>query len=186
VTRYAVSVKSTEAGAAADARLKRLAARIEALADKDEETLRTAREMADVRSAAAIELYTMCAEFVAGLNRILPRHEVLIDPQDCTGGSFDDLSLCLIQINVRGRILQLEYGAAETLVSTEEFRIPYTLAGSVRAFNQELLEKDIIEEQLIFYTVEKQRRMWRFFDARTYRSGPVDQAYLISLMEQLL
>jgi hypothetical protein len=92
----------------------------------------------------------------------------------------------LIQINVRGRILQIEYGAADTLISTEEFRIPYTLAGSVRAFNQELLDKDIIEEQLIFYTIEKHRRMWRFFDARTYRSGPFDQAYLISLLEQLL
>jgi hypothetical protein len=28
--------------------------------------------------------------------------------------------------------------------------------------------------------------MWRFFDARTYRSGPFDQEYLIGLMEQLL
>jgi hypothetical protein len=179
-------VKSTEAGSAADTRLKRLAARIEALAEKDERSLRTAREMAEVRRAAALEIYTICADFVAGLNRILPRHEVMIDPADCGEESFDDLSMCLIQINVRGRILQVEYGAADTLISTEEFRIPYTLAGSVRAFNQELLEKDIVEEQLIFYTVERHRRMWRFFDARTYRSGPVDQAYLISLMEQLL
>jgi hypothetical protein len=179
-------VKFTEAGSAADNRLKRLAARIEALAEKDDRTLQSAREMAEVRSAAASEIYGICADFVAGLNRILPRHEVSIDPSDCAEGSFDDLSMCLIQINVRSRILQVEYGAADTLISTEEFRIPYTLAGSVRAFNQELLEKDIVEEQLIFYTVEKHRRMWRFFDARTYRSGPVDQAYLISLMEQLL
>ena len=28
--------------------------------------------------------------------------------------------------------------------------------------------------------------MWRFFDARTYRSGEFDQEYLIGLMEQLL
>jgi hypothetical protein len=178
-------VKSTGADSTVDTRLKRLAARIEALAEKDEQSLRTAHEIAEVRRAAATEIYNICADFVAGLNRILPRHEVILDPSDCSGG-FDDLSMCLIQINVRGRILQIEYGAADTLVSTEEFRIPYTLAGSVRAFNQELLEKDIVEEQLIFYTVEKHRRMWRFFDARTYRSGPVDQAYLISLMEQLL
>ncbi len=179
-------MKSTEAASAVDTRLKRLAARIEALAERDERTLQTAREMAEVRHAAALEIYNICAEFVAGLNRILPRHEVMLDPADCGDESFSDLTMCLIQINVRGRILQIEYGAADTLISTEEFRIPYTLAGSVRAFNQELLEKDIVEEQLIFYTVEKHRRMWRFFDARTYRSGPVDQAYLISLMEQLL
>ena len=43
-----------------------------------------------------------------------------------------------------------------------------------------------IEEQLIFFTVEKHKKMWRFFDARTYRSGPFDVEYLIGLMEQLI
>ena len=179
-------MKSPDASSIEDARLKRLAAQIEALAEKDQQSLRAAREIAEIRRDAAIEIYRICAGFVAGLNRILPREEVMIDPSDSLEEMFDDLSTRLIQINVRGRILQIEYGAADTLISTEEFRIPYTLAGSVRAFNQELLDKDIIEEQLIFYTVEKHRRMWRFFDARTYRSGPIDRAYLISLMEQLL
>jgi hypothetical protein len=178
------NVKAPDAAPVVDSRLRRLASRIEALAEKDEQSLRTAREMAEVRNAAAREIYNVCADFVEALNRMLPRHEVMIDPSHCE--NFGELSMCLIQVNVRGRILQIEYGAADTLISTEEFRIPYTLAGSVRAFNQELLDKDIIEEQLIFYTIEKNRRMWRFFDARTYRSGPVDQAYLISLMEQLL
>ena len=53
-------------------------------------------------------------------------------------------------MNVRGRILQVAFEATVELVSTEDFRVPYTLHGSVRAFNQELLDKDIIEEQLIF------------------------------------
>lgn len=166
--------------------MKRLAARIEALAEKDAEALRTSREIAGIRSAAAAEIHAVCASFVEELNRLLPRAEVLLDPADYSQREFSDIGLNLIQINVRGRILQIEYHASDTLVSTEEFRIPYTLAGSVRAFNQELLEKDLIEEQLLFYTVEKHRRMWRFFDARTYRSGPVDQPYLISLLEQLL
>jgi hypothetical protein len=110
----------------------------------------------------------------------------MIDPPEFGKKDFSDFSSSLIQINIRGRILQIEFGAAETLISTEEFRIPYTLAGSVRAFNQELLDKDLIEEQLIFYTIEKHRRMWRYFDARTYRSGPIDQPYLISVIEELL
>lgn len=186
LTRYAVNVKPTEPGAAIDASMKRLAARIEALAEKDGETIRAAREIAEIRSAAAGEIYAVCAEFASQLNRILPRQEVTVDPAEFSQAPFSDLATVLIQINVRGRILQIEYGAADTLLSTEEFRIPYTLAGSVRAFNQELLEKEIIEEQLIFYTIEKHRRMWRFFDARTYRSGPVDQSYLISLLEELL
>ena len=46
--------------------------------------------------------------------------------------------------------------------------------------------KDLIEEQLIFYTLEQNKGMWRFFDARTYRSGPFDVEYLIGLMEQLI
>ena len=41
-------------------------------------------------------------------------------------------------------------------------------------------------EQLIFYCLEKSRYQWRYFDARTYRSGPFDQEYLVTLMEHLL
>jgi hypothetical protein len=180
-------VKSRDGGTPqADARLSRLAARIETLAEKDAECLRTAREIAEIRASAAAEIHAVCASFVSELNRILPRPEVIIDPPEYGKSDFSDLSPSLIQINVRGRILQIDFGDSETLISTEEFRIPYTLAGSVRAFNQELLDKDLIEEQLIFYTVERHRRMWRYFDARTYRSGPIDQAYLISVMEQIL
>src|ERR1700683_1231579 len=171
---------------AADARLKKLAEGIAALAGKDELVLEHAREITATRNAAAAEIYAICAEFVAALNRLLPRAEVMIDPAASAGKHFQEDSPRLIQINVRGRILQIEYVATAELVSTEEFRIPYTLAGSVRAFNQELLDKDLIEEQLIFFTLEKHRRMWRFFDPRTYRSGPFDQEYLVSLMEQLI
>lgn len=43
-----------------------------------------------------------------------------------------------------------------------------------------------MDEQLIFYCLESDRRQWRFFDARTYRSGPLDQEYLISQLEYLI
>ena len=89
-------------------------------------------------------------------------------------------------LETRERILQAAFEATPDLLSTEDFRIPYTLSGSVRAFNQALLEKDLIEEQLIFYTIERHRSMWRYFDARTYRSGALDRDYLVSLMDQLL
>ncbi len=82
--------------------------------------------------------------------------------------------------------MQGEFSSTPELVSTEDFRIPYIISGSVRAFNQMLLDRDVIEEQLLFYTLEKRMRMWRFFDPRTYRSGPFDQEYLVCLMEQLL
>jgi len=169
-----------------DARFKQLAERIEALAEKDEATVERAREIMALRRAAATELYSICAEFVNSLNRLLAQHDVKLDPPSFSEESFQEESANLVQINIRGRILQVTFEATAELISTEDFRVPYTLEGSVRAFNQALLDKDLIEEQLIFYTIEKDKKIWRFFDARTYRSGPFDQEYLIALMEQLL
>ena len=169
-----------------DVRLKKLAQRIDDLAARDEVVLRHAREIAALRRAAAADLYAICTDFVNSLNRLLAQCEVQLDPMMYGDESFHDDSINLMQINVRGRILQVAFRATPELVSTEDFRVPYTLEGTVRAFNQVLLDKDLIEEQLIFFTLENHKKMWRFFDARTYRSGPFDQEYLIGLMEQLL
>jgi hypothetical protein len=171
---------------ARDARLKRLAENIDALAQKDERLIRRAREIGEMRQAAAASLHDICAGFVTAVNRLLTQPVMELDPPDFPPHAFQDDTPNLMQINVRGRILQIAFASTPELVSTEDFRVPYILGGSVRAFNQELLEKDIIEEQLIFYTLEHHRKMWRFFDARTYRSGAFDQEYLVSLMEQLL
>lgn len=172
--------------AEAPGRLKRLAQSIEALAEKDEGFQRESREMDQVRHAAAKELYSICHDFVKSLNGLMSKGELALDPEQFSEAVFQADAVNLIQISVRGRILQVAYGATPQLVSTEDFRIPYTLAGSVRAFNQELLEKEIIEEQLLFYTVEKNRNLWRYFDPRTYRSGTFDQVYLVSVMEQVI
>jgi hypothetical protein len=169
-----------------DARLKRLAEKINALADKDAGTMRRTREIAALRRNAAADLHRICCEFVDAVNALLPEVAVVLDPTSLAEDWFDDEAVNLIQINVRGRILQVELRATPELVSTEEFRVPYTIQGFVRAFNQQMLDKDLIEEQLIFFTLEKERNLWRFFDPRTYRSGPFDQEYLISLMEQLI
>src|SRR5947209_7549201 len=169
-----------------DVRLKRLAESIDALAEKDEMHLRRLREVQALRRVAAGDLHAICADFANSLNRLLTRCEVELDPPAFSESVFQEHSTNLVQVNIRGRILQVTFSATPELVSTEDFRIPYTLEGTVRAFNQELLDKEIIEEQLIFYTLEKEKRMWRFFDPRTYRSGPFDQEYLILLMEQLL
>src|SRR2546430_606788 len=142
--------------------------------------------MAFFRRSAAAGLHAICSEFATELNGLLDRCAIELDPSSYGETSFREEGTNLIQINARGRILQIAFAATPELLSTEEFRVPYTLAGTVRAFNQELLEKDVIEEQLIFYTIEGQRHMWRFFDARTYRSGPFDVEYLITLMEQLI
>jgi hypothetical protein len=167
-------------------RLKRLAREIESLAEKDDDQLRYTREVAAMRRRAAADLHSACSEFVRAVNQLLPLPQIELAPPEFREESFHEELPNLIQINVRGRILQLEFEATPELISTEDFRIPYILSGAVRAFNQALLDKDLIEEQLIFYTVEKEKRMWRFFDPRTYRSGALDQEYLVGLMEQLL
>ena len=169
-----------------DVRLKRLAESIEALAEKDQRRQDQAREIADLRRRAATELHAICADFVVSLNRLLSRSEVNLDPPVFGENGFREEGSNLVQINARGRILQIEFTTVADLISTEDFRVPYTMKGSVRAFNQALLEKDLIEEQLLFYTLEKEKKLWRFFDPRTYRSGPFDQDYLVTLMEQLL
>lgn len=166
--------------------MERLAHSIEALAEKDERRHNEALEMRAVRQRAATEIHAICAEFVASLNRLLARAEVTLDPSTFPGEALREHDPNLIQITIRGRILQIEFTAVADLRTTDEFRIPYTLKGSVRAFNQAMLDKDVIEEQLLFYTLEKEKKLWRFFDARTYRSGPFDQEYLAGLMEQLL
>jgi hypothetical protein len=167
-------------------RMKRLAQGIEALVDKDERLLSLSRQMDQVRRAAACDLHTICRDFVNSLNRLMSRTELLLDPAEFSATSFQEDATNLIQISVRGRILQVAYAATQELISTEDFRVPYTLAGSLRAFNQDMLTKDLIEEQLVFYTVEGDRKMWRFFDARTYRSGTFDQEFLVSVVEQLI
>jgi hypothetical protein len=169
-----------------DARFKRLAQHIDVLAEKDESYLRHAREIAALRRTAAAGLYAICSGFVDSLNRLLARCEMVLDPPEFSPDAFQEDTKNLFQINVQGRILQVEFESAPELISTEDLRIPYTLQGVVRAFNQELLDRSLIEEHLLFYTLEKEKKMWRFFDVRTYHSGPFDQEYLASLMEQLI
>ena len=177
--------RKPNSGGAWQTRLKRLAENIETLAKKDEAALGRAREILELRHHAARELHAICADFVASLNHLLSQPLVHLDPAELSADGIREEGN-LFQINVRGRILQVEFKPTPELVSTEEFRVPYTLEGTVRAFNQTLLDKDLIQEQLLFYTVESHRRMWRFFDARTYRTGPFDREYLIGLMEAII
>jgi hypothetical protein len=163
-----------------------LAQSIDVLAEKDENFLRHAREIAALRRTAAAGLHAICSGFVKSLNRLLSRCELVLDPPEFPPEAFQEEGKNLFQINVQGRILQVEFEVSPELISTEDLRIPYTLQGAVRAFNQGLLDRSLIEEQLLFYTLEKEKKMWRFFDSRTYHSGPFDQEYLISLMEQLI
>ncbi|MGO4882197.1 MAG: hypothetical protein ACLP59_15395 [Bryobacteraceae bacterium] len=167
-------------------RLKKLAKNLDALARRDEAAIHRAREIGSLRRQAAVELHGICGNFVRSLNALLKEIELEFQPAEYRADSFQDDGVNLFQINARGRIMQIMFESTPELISTEDFRVPYVLSGAVHCFNQQLLEKDLVAEQLLFYTLEKSRRFWRFFDARTYRSGPLDGDYLTGLMEQLL
>jgi hypothetical protein len=171
---------------ASDQRLRRLAQDIDRLADRDEQLLHRERETSALRRLAAGRLHAECVTFVSDLNRLLQRTEVRLDPETYDAETFEPDVPTLIQIHVRGRILQVSFTATPGLSSTEEFRIPYILEGTVRAFNQDLLDKDLIEEQLLFYTLESPVNLWRYFDTRSYKSGPFDRDYLTALMEEVV
>ena len=111
---------------------------------------------------------------------------LVLDPPSWTPHTFRDDGPNLFQINIQGRVVQVVFEAVPELVSTEDFRVPYTLSGVIRAFNQNLLDRNLIEEQLLFYTMEKHQNLWRVFDARTYRTGPLDVDYLAALLEELV
>ncbi len=167
-------------------RLKKLAHSIDALAERDERLMHRAHEIAALRRKAAMELHATCAGLVASLNELLTRIRIEMDPPEFNPENLREDGLNLFQINVRGRVLQIGFQVTPELVSTEDFRVPYVMEGSIRTFNQALLEQDLIEEHSIFYCLEKERHFWRFFDERTYRTGPVDTHYLAALLEQLL
>jgi hypothetical protein len=167
-------------------RLKKLGEAIEALAQKDSALIQKTHTVAALRREAAVNLHAICARFIQELNEHMSSTQLEFDPPDYLPESFQETGVNLLQINARGRILQIEFASTQDTVSTENFRVPHILEGSNRCFNKEILEQAAIEEQFIFYCLEKKRNLWRFFDARTYRSGPFDQEYLITLMEQVV
>lgn len=167
-------------------RLTKLARRIDALVEKDDALDRRAGEISGLRRRAARDLHDICLRFVAGVNQLLSKTALQLDPPSYNDASFRESDANLVQVNVRGRILQIEFEATTKLISTENFRVPHILEGSIRCFNQELLDRSSIEEQFLFYCVERNRSAWQFFDARTYHTGVFDQDYLIHLMEQLM
>jgi hypothetical protein len=167
-------------------RLQTLARKIEATAKKDKQRLREIEEITKHRSRGALDLHAICSEFVGAVNQLLPAPMVELSPSEYSGESFRDPGSNVFQISVSGRIVHIEFRATDALTSTEKFRTPYVLEGSLRAFNQESLDLAIIPEQLLFYCMGATQVRWLWFDPRTQRTGPLQQEHLISLLDRLL
>ncbi len=170
-----------------EARLKRLAQNIAGLERKDNEEIRRAAEIAELRRRAAADLHCVCKGFVHAVAGHLPDpRELRLDPQEFSEDDFSEYGTHLFQLGIRGRILQIEFASTSELLCEDDYRIPYTLAGSIRAFNQQMLENSCIDENQIFFTVEQKRSGWIFLDRRTHRATEFDQERLLALMESLI
>jgi hypothetical protein len=167
-------------------RVKRLAARMDRLAEQDELLMVRAKRVEAARRTGAEQLYQLCAHVVCELNSLVTRFRIEIAPDSWTGHSFRDSGVNIVQINANGRLIQVAFQATDKLVSAENYGSPYIIEGAVRWFNQELLEgRGIEEEQVFLCWDEKTGSRWRWQDPQTRRSGPFDLDHLMSLLERL-
>ena len=167
-------------------RLSRLAAAIEALGERDQKIIDESARVDELRLKGAGELHEICRRFVDKINGKLSEPAVLLDPPEFSEHLFTDKGLNLYKINLRGRLLQLAFEVTDELVATEDFRRPYILQGAVRSFNQDFLDRNGVDEQMIFFCPAGESGEWYFFDGRTYRTGKVGEDYLLSELERLI
>lgn len=167
-------------------KVKRLAQRLDQLPAKDEVRLREARNLELNQDKGSLEIYEICRSLVEHLNLALEKLTLDLTPHQYNPDSIDTSTGMLIQINAAGRIVQLAVQPREPRMCTDHFRIPYILRGSLRWFNQELLERQEIQENPIFYCTDRTEFCWRYVDPRTRKVGLLDHEYLMDTLDQLL
>jgi hypothetical protein len=166
--------------------MERLAEAIDAIAERDQHQMDEGAHVDQLRAEGAGCLYQICRDFVDDLNARLAQPALVLDPPEWTPESFDQYGANLLQISLRGRLLQIEFTATDEPYSTEEFRHRYVLRGGVRSFNQDFLEQDTVYEQMLFYCPHESASQWHFFEPRTYRTGMLTKEYLAVELERLL
>jgi len=168
-------------------RIVRLAKQIDDDIRKDHHLLLTESEVVDLRRRAAIELHSICADFVASVNRQLSPPPVLeLAPPEYAEEMFRESGVNLFQVNTQGRIIQIVFESVPAIFSTKKFRIPYILEGEVRAYNQEMLERTQIRSQALFFCLEEKRNTWHYFEWLNGRTGAFGRDQLVSLLERLV
>ena len=167
-------------------RITRLAKLIDSGVKKDQHLLLTEIEVVSLRRQGAIELHSICADFVASVNRRLSPPVLDLSPPEYAAEMFRESGVNLLQVNAQGRIIQIVFQATPAISSTEKFRIPYILEGEVRSFNQEMLERTQIRSQALFFCLKENRSSWRYFEWLHGRTGAFDRDQLVSLLERLV
>jgi len=166
-------------------RLKKLAQRINDFARADQSRIREEAETRARRQQAAVELHNLCVGFVNALNSAVDVVKLELSPGTFTPENFQEDGWNLFQINVSGRVIQFSFRATNSLVSTEELRMPYTLEGSVRWFNQQMIDLEDVRDHRLFYLLDKKVQGWRSYDPLTRRLAALNEDYLADLLEEL-
>jgi hypothetical protein len=163
-----------------------LAASIDAVKDSDHKALEEALRVDRLRLRGALELYDLCSNFARELNQRLSEPALNLMPPKYSAENYSDNGPSLFQLSLRGRLLQIEFEATEEAFSSEDFRRPYVLRGGIRSFNQQLLERSTVNEHGLFYCTHGADARWHYFDARTYRSGNLNEDFLARELEKIL
>ena len=166
-------------------RIKNLARRISDFAKADQSRMREEAEIRARRQQAAMELHRLCAGFVNELNAAVEVVKLELSPDAFAAENFLEDGWNLFQINVSGRVVQISFRATNSLVSADEIKQRYTLEGSIRWFNQQMIDLEDVREHRVFYLLDKKAQGWRSYDPLTRRLAPLDDDYLADLLEEL-
>jgi hypothetical protein len=165
--------------------IAKLARQIDA-AHRAERFLAGGEGIANLRIQGACELHRICADFTLSLNTKLSESLVELSPPTYSPAAFRGTGTNLIQIASQGRQIQIAFETPKKTVATEKFPAPYILEGEVRTYNQEMLERFEIRTRMLFFCIERETGVWRFFDWRTRSTGLFDRGVLARLMAPLL
>src|ERR1700749_2255516 len=142
---------------AEDERIARLAKSIGTEIRKEQHLLLTEPEVLELRRQGASQLYSICADFAASVNRLLAPAALDLAPSEFLPERFHATGPNIFQLNANGRIVQIALQATREKFSKEKFLIPYILEGEVRAYNQEMLERTEVRSQALFFCLEPGR-----------------------------
>jgi hypothetical protein len=167
-------------------RLNKLAQKLDRVSAQDDLRVQREKEIEALRRAAALELHSYCARLVNTMNQRLRSMHVELSPPEFALEDFREGGANLFQINAAGRVIQIRFQGTEPLISTENWKTPYTLEGNVHWFNQSMLDRDEVMEHQLYYCLEKRCNGWRYYDWRTHKSSLVDAEYMVWLLEQIV
>lgn len=168
-----------------DDRIARLARHIGSEVKKDKHLVLSEEEILALRRQGAAELYAICADFAASVNRLLTPPILELMPPEYSAEMFREPGANLIQLSAQGRIIQIAFQATRQRFSTEKFLIPYILEGEVRAYNQEMLARTQIVSQALFYCLEDKKNTWHYYEWLHGRTGAFGRDQLVSMLEHV-